>query len=155
MTKVRLFKDLEKMLKSSIRICFFFESVWSKFSFFSFSNFSRFFGIELKRRHLGIRKSSSINKFKNLWIWIQHAYVVAPKCFYHGIYRRNFRKVIMKWPFFYNFLVKLSLYNTITWSIPLDPKHSVLMRLHCIYIYIIGVLFFDHCIFHGVKLEWF
>ena len=49
----------KKMLK-----CFFFESVWSRFSFFfSFSIFSRFFFffflyIYLKRRPLGIRKSS-------------------------------------------------------------------------------------------------
>ena len=33
--------------------------------------------------------------------------------FYHGILQMNYRKMIIKWSFSYNILVKLSLYNMI------------------------------------------
>ena len=59
MTEVRLFKNLEKMFKSRIKICLFFESVWSIFLFFSlYTIFSIFLaGIE-ENAPLSIRQSS-------------------------------------------------------------------------------------------------
>ena len=60
MTKVRLFKDLKKKFKSSIRILRFFnESIWSNFSFFLHGPFFfRNIWMELKKRPLSIRQSS-------------------------------------------------------------------------------------------------
>ena len=48
---------------------------------------------------------------------------------YYGILQRNNRKMTILWAFFYNSFIKLSLY--VTWSIRMDPSHSVIKGLHC------------------------
>ena len=54
--------------------------------------------------------------------------------FNHGILQRNFRKMTINFPIIP--FIKSSFYNTvyltITWSIPVYPKHSVINGLHYI-----------------------
>ena len=61
MLKVRLVKDLKKKIKSSIRKCFFYESLWSKFSFFFF-HWPFLDGIKAKAYII-----ANFHKFEHLW----------------------------------------------------------------------------------------
>ena len=45
--------------------------------------------------------------------------------FYHGILQRNYKKITIKWSFFYNFFVNGPFIT------PYGPKYSVKKGLHC------------------------